>query len=195
MDPILLKGGTSAQNSVLGNWGFGFCNWGLTFGLSLEVSVFNSPTRGTFSCLIFQQHILRLVIKHTKDQGPRTSDQQTTCANTNTDAPATHHKTRTWSQSLAKCSHMLAKCGQCVMRHHSSFLHLSFHFQIASTLRGTCATIRTHTMPVLPYASVFLRQQKVSFVHYIEIPQENLVPYIKHQDQKPIYFWLAKLSL
>ena len=43
-------------NPVLGKWGFGFCNWGLTFGLGLEDSLFNSSTRGTFSCLIFEQN-------------------------------------------------------------------------------------------------------------------------------------------
>ena len=45
-------------NSVLGKWGFGFCNWGLTFGLGLGDGLCNSTTRGTFSCPIFEQNIL-----------------------------------------------------------------------------------------------------------------------------------------
>ena len=47
-----------AVNSVLGKWGFGFCNWGLTFGLGLGDGLCNSTTRGTFSCPIFEQNIL-----------------------------------------------------------------------------------------------------------------------------------------
>ena len=46
------------KNSVLGKWGFGFCNWGLTFGLGLGDGLCNSTTRGTFSCPIFEQNIL-----------------------------------------------------------------------------------------------------------------------------------------